>query len=464
MTTVQDRPTVVPSPAPAPAPTPAAVAPEITPSATEPPKPKLPKPRVRTVFDVTLDGPSLQAAVAVLRRVAPQKGALPIVCGNVLIKAEKGKLTARATDLSMEAVIPLKGKVEVEGELVAPLRDFLERAPLGPVRLVSRDTATKVQKYDRFDAATGKSVYTLADVHAFTAVMSFGSVEVERAGHSPKDFPPPAKAEGWVRQAELPRGLLELAKRRVAVCALAENRARPILASVLFTVEKGETHVVAADGWRMALLSLPKLRGMTRPFRIEWSALSRLPSETYRVSLLAPQAPPAPPAGAPAPATPPGPLLPDNMVRLASTETPGLTFTLQADQGVYPNYKQLLPAQKGVKARPVFKARAFLDVLKGMPVPEATLRVQFPRKGLLEASIVQEGTTARATLEVGGATNAKAKVAVNSKHLKEAFRDMVGDVAWSIWEQSTAFVWEDLLVPYPKARLRIVCMPMLKAW
>jgi DNA polymerase-3 subunit beta len=86
---------------------------------------------VHQTMKVTLPRAALSPALAALSRVVERRNTIPVL-SNILLRAEAGRLTLRATDLDIEAQTSLPCEIETEGAVTVPahtLTDIIRKLP-----------------------------------------------------------------------------------------------------------------------------------------------------------------------------------------------------------------------------------------------------------------------------------------------------------------------------------------------
>lgn len=180
----------------------------------------------------------LLSAVGTATRFVERRANLPVLAG-ILMVAEGGRLTLRATNLECGVEINVPAKISTEGMVVIPavvLSGFL-------------------------NTARGKTV-------SVTLAGEVCKVETERASASIKtlpheDFPvlPRVSAERsfTAKSADLARAI-----RSVAYCA-SLSATKPELQSVLLTADGGKLTAAATDSFRLAEKVVPLRGGASTP-------------------------------------------------------------------------------------------------------------------------------------------------------------------------------------------------------
>ncbi|HEY1645657.1 MAG TPA: DNA polymerase III subunit beta, partial [Candidatus Saccharimonadales bacterium] len=164
-------------------------------------------------------------ALGSVARVADTHGTLPVLA-NVLIKAEKNRLSVAATNLNIGITHYVGAKIESEGLITVPaslLASFVSSLPPGVIRLELEDKKLKLTT-DQYNSTIN--------------------------GISAEDFPVmPAIEKGEtfsVKASELKKGLQQVA------FTAASTDTRPVLSGVYFHSEDGKLFMAATDSSRLA--------------------------------------------------------------------------------------------------------------------------------------------------------------------------------------------------------------------
>ena len=177
---------------------------------------------------------NLAKAALTISKIVSSKPQLPIL-SNILLKAEKGKIVFLATDLSISMGLTVGGKIEEEGEISIPAKEFSA--------LIAQLTAGKV------DLSSEKN----------SLLVNSGSFKARLLGISGTEFPkiePPAGSGLTIK----PEDLAFLLKR--TVFATAKDDSRPVLTGIkLAIVENGEIKMMATDGYRLSIATAPASGG-----------------------------------------------------------------------------------------------------------------------------------------------------------------------------------------------------------
>lgn len=172
---------------------------------------------------------NLSKAALAISKIVSSKPQLPIL-SNILIKAEKGKIMFLATDLSISMGLMVGGKIEEDGEIAVPAKEFSA--------LITQLAAGKV------DLSSEKSSLSV----------KAGSSRGRLIGVSGEDFPKaePPSGQGIKIKTEDLSFLL-----RGTLFATAKDDSRPVLTGVRVT-ESGKEGIkaMATDGYRLSVVTV----------------------------------------------------------------------------------------------------------------------------------------------------------------------------------------------------------------
>ncbi len=173
---------------------------------------------------------NLAKAAFTISKIVSSKPQLPIL-SNFLLKAEKGKIIFLATDLSISMGLVLGGKIEEEGEISVPAKEFSA--------LISQLTAGKVDLSSEKDSLLVRS----------------GTFKARLVGISGEEFPKIEPPSG--RGLEIKAEDLSLLLKRT-IFATAKDDSRPVLTGIkLMRSEKGRIKAMATDGYRLSVVTAP---------------------------------------------------------------------------------------------------------------------------------------------------------------------------------------------------------------
>lgn len=170
---------------------------------------------------------NLSKAALAVSKIVSSRPQLPIL-SNILLKAENGKIVFLATDLSISMGLEIGGKIDEEGEVSVPAKEFSA--------LVSQMAPGKIDLSSEKDSLSVKS----------------GSLKARLVGVSGEDFPKvdPPSGQGMKIKAE---DLSFLLKRTLFVTA--KDDSRPVLTGIMFSKpENGEVKAIATDGYRLSVV------------------------------------------------------------------------------------------------------------------------------------------------------------------------------------------------------------------
>lgn len=210
----------------------------------------------------------LNYGLNVVGKAAASRTTLPIT-SNVLLATDESRLKLSATNLEMAISCWVGAKVEEEGSITVPARlltEFVSSLPNEQVdiNLGGRSKAVKI-KCSRFEAKI--------------------------SGIDSSDFPPIPKLEGGI-STSISAEALGQAVSKVAFAA-AIDESRPVLTSVNASFEGSTLTLAAADGFRLAVYTLPLAEPVSKAIKINipaktLSELNRLMSddeETINVTI-----------------------------------------------------------------------------------------------------------------------------------------------------------------------------------
>lgn len=174
---------------------------------------------------------NLSKALSQASRFVNPHAQLPIL-GNILIEAQKTKLSILSTNLEMSLSTSIGAKVEKEGRVGVPARVIVElvaNLPKGTVELFGEKEQLKVQG------------------EGFSGTL---------AGMNTNDFPviPQGFEKGEVLKLPKEELLDSLTK---VLFAVSIDETRPILTGVLFIIGDNTLTLVASDGFRLSQKSIP---------------------------------------------------------------------------------------------------------------------------------------------------------------------------------------------------------------
>jgi DNA polymerase-3 subunit beta len=186
---------------------------------------------------------NLAAALSIVGRAIPTRTAMPVL-SNVLLRTEQGHLKFAATDLELSIIHWIDARVERDGAVTVPARrfaDLVNSLPPDPVSLV-------------------------LDVETLSLALECASLKAKFRGISAEEFPivpEPSEEEGiTVAAADLRLALGHV------IFAASEDDSHPVLTGVLMEFEGRTLTLVAADGFRLSMQTIPLVRSVPDPFSV----------------------------------------------------------------------------------------------------------------------------------------------------------------------------------------------------
>lgn len=349
---------------------------------------------------------NLLPKMATVGRVASAKSALPVL-ENILLSAEKGKLTLSATDLETGITTTVGAKVEKTGALTVPARllvGLISNLPPGKITLSSEKEILKVE-------AEG--------------------ISSKINGLSAEEFP--TFGLGGRELFTIKAGELKKAIDQVSFAA-AQDESRPILTGILLRLVEKELALTGVDGFRLAEKKLMVRR-------------AHHPEQSRRkVSVPAKSGPASKGFALVIPARglmEVGRLIAGGEVKILVPEPTQLLFKTeefsvftQSLEGEFPDYEQIIPAnfesklsfEKEELAKAVQLTSVFSD--KGASVIKLSFNLT---KKLMEISS-QEVELGEVKIEVGIRGEGKAaEIAFNNHYLADALNALdSGEVELSL--------------------------------
>jgi DNA polymerase III subunit beta len=176
---------------------------------------------------ITADRDPLIDALQSAARALSTRSTLPSL-GGILITAEDGTATARATDMELGLAVQLEAEVEGDGAILLPgrlLTDVARALPPGPVTIAERSAEKDVE-------------------------LTAGSARFHLRVLPTEDFPRLPGFEG--EPIRMPATALAETIDRVARAA-SRDEVRPILTGILVSVEDATLTMVATDSYRLCV-------------------------------------------------------------------------------------------------------------------------------------------------------------------------------------------------------------------
>jgi DNA polymerase III subunit beta len=186
----------------------------------------------------------LKLALTRINHAIPSKSSVPVL-SNVLLASDGERLKLTATDLSIAVTVWISANVSATGTTTLPaklLSDIVGHLPSDTITLALHPRNQTTQ-------------------------LTCGKFEASIKGIEADAFPTiPTMAERTAVAEFAPEALRETI-RQVAGAA-ANNDTRPVLAGMLIRLEGSEATFVAADGFRMAVRTLPLATAVIEPLEV----------------------------------------------------------------------------------------------------------------------------------------------------------------------------------------------------
>ena len=171
----------------------------------------------------------LQSAVSIVSRAVATKSTIPAMEG-VLIKAFGDKLNISGYNLEIGITTDVEATIMDEGEIVISAKLFLDIVRNLPEEILTIETDDRLVIYINCGDADYK-------------ITGMSSVEYP-------DLPTFQQTDSINVNAKVLRDMI-----RQTVYAVSDNNAKPIYTGSLFEIADGVLHIVAIDGFRMAIRS-----------------------------------------------------------------------------------------------------------------------------------------------------------------------------------------------------------------
>ncbi len=199
---------------------------------------------------------NLTKGLSIVGRAVPSRTTMPIL-GNVLLATDHGQLKLAATNLELSIVHWVGARVETEGSLTIPARNFI----------------------DLINSLPPEQVDLVMDDQAVSLALTCGTVKASFRGISAEEFPvvpEPEENDGFAVAAnDLQTGLGHV------TFAASTDESHPVLTGVLAEFEGDTLTLAAADGFRLSMRKIPLIHPVPQPFSVIIPA--RALSELMRV-------------------------------------------------------------------------------------------------------------------------------------------------------------------------------------
>ena len=367
---------------------------------------------------------NFQRGLAIVSRAVPSQTSLPIVA-NVLVGTDGGRLKLSATDLDISISAWIGARVDLEGVTTIPARllnDFVAQLPPETTDIELPDGERQV----RIACARHEATINIMNADDFPAIESLNegiSIDTNAAD-------------------------LKHAIDRVEFAAASDDT-RPVLTGVSFKTDGETLTLAAADGFRLAVADIALTNAPTEALDIIVPAralreLSRLMGDSDDTFV----------------------------IRINNEKTkilfgrPDFEIVAQLVQGTFPNYQQLIPSEWST--RTIVDADQFSRSARIAAVlardGSGIVRVQITSGGDSPGKLI---LSARAD-EIGDNQNEleaqvegeDAKIAFNSRYLKDVLDVLSGDIALETTSPSSQGVFRSV----KDSNYLHVVMPMFVQW
>jgi DNA polymerase III subunit beta len=200
---------------------------------------------------------NLARGLGIAGRAVPSRTTMPIL-GNVLLATDHGQLRLAATNMELSIIHRVGARVETEGEITVPARNFI----------------------DLVNSLPPDQVNLTLDPAKMTLKLGCGAVNASFRGISAEEFPlvpEPDDDQAFAVEADaLNTGLAQV------TFAASSDESHPVLTGVLAEFEGDKLTLAAADGFRLSLRHIPLVEPVATPFNVIIPA--RALSELMRIT------------------------------------------------------------------------------------------------------------------------------------------------------------------------------------
>lgn len=186
---------------------------------------------------------NLAKGLSIVGRAVPSRTTMPIL-GNVLMATDHGQLKLAATNLELSIVHWVGARVETEGSITVPARNFIDLVNSLPP--------------DQVDLSIDEETLSLP--------LSCGTVKASFRGIAADEFPvvpEPEQGNGFAVEAgDLRAGLVQV------TFAASTDESHPVLTGVLAEFEGDTLTLAAADGFRLSMRRIPLIHPVPEPFSV----------------------------------------------------------------------------------------------------------------------------------------------------------------------------------------------------
>ncbi len=186
---------------------------------------------------------NLTRGLSIVGRAVPSRTTMPIL-GNVLLATDHGQLKLAATNMELSIVHWMGARVETEGALSVPARNFI----------------------DLVNSLPPDQVVLEMDEATLSMALSCGTVKATFRGLSADEFPGVPDAEAGdgvaIEVDDLRLGLGQV------TFAASTDESHPVLTGVLAEFEGETLTLAAADGFRLSVRHIPLVHPVAQAFNV----------------------------------------------------------------------------------------------------------------------------------------------------------------------------------------------------
>lgn len=186
---------------------------------------------------------NLARGLSIVGRAVPSRTTMPVL-SNVLLATDHGRLKLTATNLELSIVHWVGARVETEGAITVPARNFIDLMNSLPPDQVNVDM----------------------DEQTLSLALHCGTVTATFRGIAADEFPVvPSPEDGddlAVEAGDLRKGLEQV------TFAASMDDSHAVLNGVLAEFEGETLKLVAADGFRLSLRHVPLVHPVSHPFNV----------------------------------------------------------------------------------------------------------------------------------------------------------------------------------------------------
>ena len=324
-----------------------------------------------------VDTNALNAALSIVTKALPQRTTLPVLEG-VYMHASDNELLVRCTDLNIQIEATIPAVIEIQGGTVLPGRLFSEMAKRLPGESVSIEVKKTTAEIISDTYRTTVQCEEEEEYRSMLEVDKGLSIKID-----PADF------------KTMVRG---------GIFAAAQDDTKPILTGALMEIGEESLRLVALDGYRLALRTLPivnetkEVKEIVVPARSLLEISRILPDEGEKTAIMI------------------------NRTHLSATSG-NIRIIARLMEGDFIKYKQILPNDHVTRVRVNRR-----EILEG--IERVALMARENKSNLIKLSISREIIEISANSEIGrskeevpcATMGGDMEIAFNNKYLTDVFK------------------------------------------